>query len=538
MGLQRTIAAGGSDWAVVGAFVSVLVVGCSDGGSTGGSEADVVGADGRAEADIDRRGDSGKDADGGEAKGPRRVLDVESAREYRDLEMEISQENSGDVVVRRPSFQTEVFELDFRFQSQQIWGSAWEHPSALYLPDEINPAAPEGAFVIVQSETKNPVPDVSEQARYRSNYAGAVAAAMGIPALVVANLPGTVNLREAPEEWSGVASERCYTAGLPAERYTPCLLEILRVTGDLEADPFRHVAYAWMRSVTAGIDAMRVSEQLEWPEDRAPLDWRPERALILADGARAVGARMAAVADSRIDGVFGNADFAKLSELFVAMERQWSADYGWFDDPGAYREWLADEKGREWKETVDPAEWRGLFGDTRFVHSRGTGDDRFPLGSGRLVAEAFPGDAPQVVAPGYGAGIGSAEHLWGWYGYVAHVYLNRPWGRVSADTEASGANIAVRASMEGEAEVEGAVVYWMQQHRERDDHDFRDAVWQTTEMSVDNGEWSADVAPIVENHALGVLVETRVDVPTVLEDPASWTIEPRWSSAVEIFGAE
>ena len=515
-------------------FLATLSVGCSknDGGNgaPNGDTSEMTSSDATSSTDgsttqIDPVGD----------RGPGRVLDVPAARQTQDLNLRISTENSGDVVARGQGYQTEVFELDFEFESQDLWGETWRHKSSLFIPHELSDAGKNGAFVIVPAGTKNPVDKVSQPNVFRNNYAGIVAATMGIPAMVVANVPGAVDLKQAPDNWQGKGPAKCFASGLPSSRYTPCLLEILRQTNDAQADPFRHIAFAWMRSVTAVFEAAREANQKQWP-DMAPAKFQPKNGLILADGELAVGARMAAAVDIRIDGVFGNADFAKMARLLDRMNKRWNRDFGWFEKPGKFRQWLGSSAGKAWKKTVDPAAWPQLLEGMSFVNARGTNDPRFPLDAAALIGDVFPNETRRVTAPSYAAGIGSLDHLQGWYGFIAHVHFQKPWSRLSIDATQMQSNVHVEASAAGGATVNGVVVNWLQQHRDTDDGDFRDTVWQGQMLTETRAGWAGDVAPIVTNHAVYVRAENSVEVPTVLDEPKTWEIKPRWSSGFVLFG--
>ncbi len=467
-------------------------------------------------------------------RGPGRLIDVQRARERTNLQLDLEPHNSVKITARGPGFSTSVFEVSMTYVSQTLWGSEWRHQAAIYLPETIHPEAPEGAFVVVPGATKNPVSDVSKSAVYRNNYAAAIAGGLGIPAMVVPNLPGPIDLSNGPDAWQSAAPERCTAGSVPSNRYTPCLLAILRETGDLEADPFRYLAFAWMRSVTAAVEAGGRLGDTDWP-DEPPPSFEPKRALLLGDGGQAVGARMAAAVDVRIDGAFGNADFAQIDDLLDRLNDRWSSDTGWFRRAGQFRQWLDSEVGARWQGAVDPAEWSELLEGLSFVNARGTNDPRFPLGSGRYLADAFPSETASVTAPNYGAGVGSADHLVAWRAFVAHTYLDRPWDAVAIDAQETQGNISVEATITGRSEVSGSTIHSIQQQREADDRDYRDAVWQSAAMEKQDGSWKGAVAPIVDNHAVFGRVESSMEVPTVLEEPATWSMAPTWSSRAVFF---
>ncbi|MFB6350169.1 MAG: hypothetical protein ABEK29_00035, partial [Bradymonadaceae bacterium] len=211
------------------------------------------------------------------------MLDVPAARDPAGLDVEISVENSGEVPVSGFGFSSKVWELDVRFTSQTLWGREWRHDTSVYVPVEAHPEATAGAMALVQGTPDNAVGGVSEQSVFRNNYGAMVAATMGVPAMVVTNLPGPTDPSGGPGGWQGEIPGRCRGGSLPAGRYTSCLLQILRRTGDLEADPFRHVAYAWMRAVTAGSRAAAKAGEVDWP-DGSPPSFQVDRAVVIADG--------------------------------------------------------------------------------------------------------------------------------------------------------------------------------------------------------------------------------------------------------------
>lgn len=510
--------------------VAILAIGCSgeepsdddpDAGRTDATAADA----GTEDTVVDPVGD----------EGPGRVLDVPAAHETENLDIRLSVENSGEIPVNGFGLSSTVWELDVRFTSQTLWGETWRHDTSLFVPIEAHPEAADGALAIVQGAPDNAVAGVSKPSVFRNNYGAIVAASMGVPAMVVTGMPGPANPSSGPDAWTGNIPGRCRSGRLPTERYTPCLLQILRRTGDLEADPFRHVAFAWMRAVTAGAEAARRAGATDWPESSPPA-FRVDRAVVFADGELAVGARMAAAVDPRIDGVYGNADFAKLDPLLTRIESRWSGDHGWFRNLGAFRRWLRSESGQSWKTAVDPAEWPDLLEGMSFVNARGTNDPRFPLGSGTLLAEVFPEDTRSVTAANYEDGIGSRDHLMGWYGFIAHTYLDHPWRSVAISTGSMGGNVRVDATLAGDGQTNGVAVDWPQQHRESDDLDYRDVVWQSSALEGSGDNWSGDVAPIADHYAVYAQGATPFEVELPKADAEPWTFVPRWSSSVVFFG--
>ena len=145
-----------SRWHASVAALSValfFVVGCPSGdGESGGGSVDAgdAGGDG-IDGPIDPVGD----------RGPGKVLDVPAARDASTLALELSTTNSGEVSVGGPSFDKKVFEITFAFRSQKLWGNRWRHQASIYVPEKPNRKADDGAFVVVQPSTQNPVKDVS-----------------------------------------------------------------------------------------------------------------------------------------------------------------------------------------------------------------------------------------------------------------------------------------------------------------------------------------------------------------------------------------
>lgn len=518
-------------WAMLLVCGALALAGCP--GDDGGEAED--GTDGGM-ADAGARGPDGGDIDPAGDRGPGAVLDVPAARDRQTLAMDISLENTGTLTARGNGFQGEVYEVDFTFVSQPVPGGEWQHKASLYVPTTLSPEAVDGAVAIVPAGTDNPVSGVSSQGAFRNNYAAAMTAALGIPSMVVSGLPGSVDAGAGPTDWQQKGPARCTAGPLPPQRYVPCMLAILQATDDLQADPFRPIAYGWMRAVSAAIEAADRLDERAFPEEPPIWDLKLDRAVILADGEAAVGARMAAAVDVRIAGVFGSADFAELPALLEQMQTNWTTDFGWFDIVGAeaFATWMSGEAGSRWRGTVDPAQWSELLDGKAFVNARGTQDPRFPLGAGARLTDHFPGDTRRVTAPNYGAGIGSQAHLIGWYAFVGHVFLDAAWNDLQTFTSRDGGNVVLDMTAVGEGPVEGAAVAWIQQHRMADDADYRDAVWQTTEATMADGQWSAGYAPVVERAAGVGLMQQSMMLPTILDGTQNWSLKPTWSGRIHL----
>ncbi|MBA2662161.1 MAG: hypothetical protein H0U74_07685 [Bradymonadaceae bacterium] len=465
--------------------------------------------------------------------GPGKVLDVEAARELSRLGLQIRTAESNLISVA--SVQSQVYKIDFTFRSQSVFGTAWTHDATMFVPLVLNPSLVAGAFIVVQHGTQNDVKDISQTGEFRINYAARITAIFGIPSVVVTNLPGPIDLNKGPQEWQGQGAAACFGQSVPALRYTPCLLEVLRNTDDASADPFRYLAFGWMRAVTAAVEVSRRAPEQSWNGD-GPIDFRLSRAIILADGDRAVGARMAAAVDTRIDGVFGaGADFGALSQLLPKMKAAWSQNYGWFGDVDAFRLWLQTDAGKAWHDTVDPMRWPVMIADKSFVNALGTKDPNFPLSAYALMALAFGPDTNRFVVANYGAGIGTQDHLLNWMAFATHVYLGRNWLNAKVTATPSGGNIAIAATAIGSAEARGSAMSYVQQHT-RDDGDFRNAVWNTDFLASDGPmSWSGNHAPITQNSAAFVDVYEEDEVLTILEDVGVVPVAGTWSSPILVF---
>lgn len=504
-----------ADWrsGVLVVWWGLMAVGCPGGG--GSSDAGP--------------GDAG-DAVGGDEPGPEQLVDLERARGRPGLEMEVSRENSGKTPVITGGFRGEVYEVDFNYRSQTVLGNDWRHQAVMMMPQQRAEGVPEGAFAVVQAQTPNPVSEVSGPGSYQKNYAGLVAAALGVPTMVVSRLPGELDLSSAPDGWSDSGPSRCFGSAIPAERYTPCMLSILRRTDDLRADPFRYLMRGWIRAVTAAESIEAEVELVEW-ENEPPIQ-NFSRAILLGDGARGVAARMAAAVDPRIDGAYVNADFARVEEMLAEMQDRWSSDFGWFRDPEAFAGWLETEKGQEWLATVDPARWSEMLEGGVYVDARGLADSRFPLGGGARIRAVSPEESRSVTVPEYGAGIGSSTHLASWLGFVARVYRDASWVAPETTIERDGGNVDVTLEASGEGTVAGATALWVKQHSNADDRDFRDTTWSTTQLQSSDGAWSGRFAPIADNVAIVAQARTEVEISPPGGD-GSMTLTPAWSTPVE-----
>src|SRR5690606_7072180 len=308
------------------------------------------------------------------------------------------------------------------------------------------------SFVIVQHGTSNEVEKVSSPAEFRVNYAAMLTAIYGIPSLVVTNLPGPLDLNHAPATWKGKGHASCYGPGIPAERYTSCMMDILRKTDDATADPFRYVAFGWMRAVTAAAELSKRQSTYAW-ENEEPVAFDLSRAVILAEGERAVSARMAAAVDKRIDGVFGaSADFGALDKLIPQIKDLWHSDYGWFGDISAFEAWIKTDAGKKWQNTVDPVRWSEMIAKKSFVNAAGTNDPNFPLQAYEGMKSAFGADTNRYVASNYGTGFGTQVYLFNWMAFVAHVYLGYDWLTVNTVVTPDRGNMAIVTTTSGAAQ--------------------------------------------------------------------------------------
>ncbi len=514
------------------------VVGCSDDSEGGNDKQNNASFEDVSDSDSEQ--DSGGDSDSGDTEpleqptsGPGAVLSVADAHDLRAIGLQVRTADSRPILVGAVGEM--VYKIEFSFRSQTIFSSVWTHDATLFVPMKINPALEPGAFAIVQHGTSNEVDKVSSPAEFRVNYAAMMTAVYGIPTLVVTNLPGALDLNYAPASWKGQAHGSCYGPSIPSGRYTSCLLEILRKTDDPAADPFRYVAFGWMRAVTAASELAKRASTYAW-EDEGPMAIELSRAVILAEGERAVSARMAAAVDKRIDGVFGtSADFGALNALILLMKDVWHENYGWFGDIDAFESWLKTDAGKAWQNTVDPVKWPEMIGSKSFVNAMGTSDPNFPLKAYDLMKSAFGADTNRYVAKNYGTGFGTQTYLTNWMAFVARVYLGFDWLTVDASAELDRGNVSIVATTQGSAEGVAATVSYVQQHRNYDDADFRDTVWNTDLLYEDGSKrWVGDLAPIVENVALVSEVVQEELVPSIVDGQPMVPIAGTWSSSTVV----
>jgi hypothetical protein len=461
--------------------------------------------------------------------GPWKVLDPIAAADPQGLFMMIDVERAETLSLGMSG--REVSEIEFSFQSQSVDGEVWDHSAVLYLPDRPNPAAPEGAFALLQLGTQGSVEDVSEPGLYRLNYAANLTSLIGIPTVLVAGIPGPIAAGRRPA-WAGFAHPSCYGQTVPGLRYVSCMLDIMVGTSDPEADPFRYIAVAWMRALTASVEVARRIPGTNWVNEPPP-SLTLSRAVILADAERAVGARMAAGADDRIDGVFaGGADFADIESLIATMDQHWATDFGWISDLGEMNDWLQTAPGVAWSETVDPAKWPDLINAKSFVHAIGSNDPAFPLRHDAAMRAAFPGDSNRVIVHDYESGIGSQFHLDAWWSFVGRVYLGRPWATVAAEVNEERGRVTVRSNLEPELFGANSYAWSPQQHRVNDDQDYRDVVWSPSELGSVVGAWEGEIVSIVDNRAVFVTINEQARIPTIVDEPSELPTTAHWASPV------
>jgi hypothetical protein len=218
---------------------------------------------------------------------------------------------------------------------------------------------------------------------------------------------------------------------------------------------------------------------------------------------RAVGIQIAAGADTRVKAIFVNTGaFGSLDEYFRLQEEVWVQDHT-LGDPVAWRGFLRTPEGATYKSALDPAEWPSeLLAGKRVLRGWGTQMTFAPLRAFNLYRDSLPEETYDFVVRDASDGIQTRTHAAIWHNiFLAFAKGDRPMTRLTSFFENDRGNIAVTAQVSTEATLDQLVLMYVLRHRDDDDQDFRDAVWEVTGMEPKNDDFIGSFAPVSFNSA-------------------------------------
>jgi hypothetical protein len=221
--------------------------------------------------------------------------------------------------------------------------------------------------------------------------------------------------------------------------------------------------------------------------------------------------------------------FGALDEYFALQEEVW-ADGHTLGDPVVWQAYLRTAEGEAYKAAFDPAQWpEELLLGKRVLRGWGTQMTFAPLRAFNLYRDSLPAETYDFVVRDAGDGIQTQTHASLWFQiFVPFALGERPMTRVTSFFDDDRGNIAVTAQVSGEPSLDGTVLMYVLRHRDTDDQDFRDAVWEVSAMEPKNEDFVGSFAPIARNSAHVVfardqLIQGDVVSESVVASPVSVT---------------
>jgi hypothetical protein len=437
--------------------------------------------------------------------GPNALVELAQILDPAGLELELDVEGSGLV----ESQGAQVYLLNFTFTSHTWAGGRWRHQASLYLPT----GAESGDLLGVVNR--------QEGGGFGESFGIAAAAQRQAPILILNDTPPLTDLTGAG--FSAVAAQlspRCKGGPLgQVDVLTRCLFEAVWASGDASLDPFLHMAIVYLRGITAvqalpeAILAARLDQR-----DPPPPPFGVRRAALMGDAWRAPALPIAAAVDPRVVGIFlGGGAFGALPESFALQREVWPDGHP-LGDPARWVAFLESPAGATYQEALDPAAWPpALLQGKPALYTWGTQMTASPLRAFELYGDALdPALTTRLAIRDYGDGIGSDLHLPMWQVFLQMADGKRPTPRIAVTAQDNRGNVDVSARLElpEGAQVASVVMLYVQRHRDRDDEDFRDAIWEVGELEAkDNGTWNGTFAPLSKNTAVVVLVQDTAGDP-------------------------
>ncbi len=494
--------------------LTLCAAACGDDGNTGsgdtgnndtGNNDSNNGVDNNDTGNNDTNNDAPNNAPGPPQGGPNELVDHDDLLNPATLAIELDLEGSGTI----QSGGTSVYLLNFSFTSQNYAGNTWRHQAALYIPPEPQDNTLLG---VVQRGTENPAQGVSDNTGFTTNYGVVTATNMGLPVLILNDLPGRMDLNTPQLAGKIDAAEpRCKGGPITqADVITRCMIQVVHGSGDTSLDPFLHNAIAYSRAITAvqalpGVLASRVAD-ID-PEDPPPaLDI--QKAALFGSNSRGTALPIAAAIDNRVVGVYqSSAAFGALPQYFALQRQVWPSDHP-LGDPTSWESFLNSAAGQTYQEQLDPAMWPAdLLEGKTILHAWGTQMTYAPLRAFSLYAGDLSADTHQFLIRDYADGLGSGQHLAMWQTFLAVARDGRPLPTVTANHTRDQGNIGVTATIaEAGTTIGDVTLFYVSRQRDNDDLDFRDAVWDSIPMEPKNNDFTASFSPLSRNTAYVVMI--------------------------------
>jgi hypothetical protein len=208
--------------------------------------------------------------------------------------------------------------------------------------------------------------------------------------------------------------------------------------------------------------------------------------------------------DERIEGAMvSSADRPDPLELYEAQQERWSGDFRLGEPEEALAFWRSPAGG-DFLRVYGFSAIVGALADRSYLMTVGTNDPTTLLDALSDYVNWLPADHSTLYMASREAGFGTLDQLLAWRVFLAHLFRDRPLAALTATYEESGGNVTVTASIGGDTIISGADLFYVQRHQASDDLDFRDTVWRSTPMTVEDRTAVASYPATAENTAFFV----------------------------------
>lgn len=429
--------------------------------------------------------------------GPNGLVSLNELLDASTLDLVVDANGSGLV----QSGDAEAFHVSFQFTSQTWLGTQWRHQASLYLPTVT--ATGSDLLGIVHRD---------EVGGFSQSFGVLTAALQGTPVLIIDGLPPQMDLNAAaPAPWLAQIEGRCKGGPLAqVEVWTRCLFQAVHASDDPSLDPFFHIALTYNRGISAvqnllpAIQAARLDRA-----DPPPPTFSVGRAALMGAGQRGSALPIAAAIDPRVVAIFpSGAPFGALPEYFALQKRVWASEHP-LGDPAAWERFLASEAGADYQEKLDLAQWPAeLLADKLILQGWGTQTTYAPLEAHNLYRDALPSRTYDLALFDYGDGLASELHLPMWNVFLQAADARRLLPTVEVSVQDERGNVAVTARLDARQNtISEVALLYVSRHRDRDDDDFRDALWDAAPMEVkDDGSYNGVFTPLGKHAAVVIAV--------------------------------
>ena len=437
--------------------------------STGGS--DVKTADDASDATT--AGDAAGDALT-EGKAPAdlaSLFDMEAILSDDKINIQVKANN-----VKKLDDPAGVWLVPFAFRSQ-IWrANAWDHPAVLYLPSDM-PSDNVGALVVMQQGT--PDLDAGQGVIIDDDYGAATAAELGIPVLLLGQVPYQTTFNPAESKTLAAEYPTCFNRLLQQDELDDCSEKLTISAEDFKWSVTVAMARAYMRAITA---VSFLSQKLS----QAGVTGLPpivvNRVMAAGAGTRGRGLWVLGAVDPRVQGIWVAADdMANLPAFFKLQQQTWTSGFH-LGDPTVRLELLEGPLGPWWRSVEDPATFADKLATRSVMIVRGTNDPFFPVGATELYLDALPTDTSFLMVDGYGHGVATPKHLTGFRTFASHVLAKRPLLRAEAVyTEIGPWQHSVTVTLDAVGSSAPTLIgvnAWYTVDQTVEDADLRDASWE------------------------------------------------------------